>query len=222
MSESHVTLPHAAGQHELVAHQFDDLDQQHKADSLGMWVFLATEVLFFGVLFTAYAIYRMLYPAAWAEASHHLNQPLGALNTAVLLCSSLSVVLAVHAAQTGHRKRLVTFLLLTVVLGAIFLGIKAYEYYVDYLEGLIPGRLFTYESQDAAHVELFFLMYFTMTGIHAFHMIIGLGLFTVLAFFAWRRRYTPEKHMPIELCGLYWHFVDVVWVFLFPLLYLIG
>src|SRR5689334_6834593 len=122
VSESHVTLPHAAGQHGLVAHQFDDLDQQHKADSLGMWVFLATEVLFFGVLFTAYAIYRMLYPAAWAEASHHLNQPLGTLNTAVLLCSSLSVVLAVHAAQTGHRKRLVALLLLTVVLGTVFLG----------------------------------------------------------------------------------------------------
>jgi cytochrome c oxidase subunit 3 len=187
-----------------------------------MWIFLATEVLFFGVLFTAYATFRMLYPGSFTEASHHLNQTLGAINTAVLLCSSLSVALSVHAAQTGNRKRLTALLLLTVVLGTVFLGIKAYEYYVDYHEGLIPGLNFTFASPEAPYVELFFFMYFVMTGIHAFHMIIGLVLFLVLAFFAWRGRYTPEKHMPVELCGLYWHFVDVVWVFLFPLLYLIG
>ena len=138
MSESRVTLPQAAApiadHHAHVAHQFDDLEQQHEADTLGMWIFLATEVLFFSGLFTVYAIYRFLYPVGWAEASEHLNQTMGAINTAVLLCSSLSVALSVHAAQNGHRKQLVALLLLTIVFGTVFLGIKAWEYYVDYQE----------------------------------------------------------------------------------------
>ena len=230
MSESQATLNHiatapaghAAAHHGLVAHQFNDLEQQHEADTLGMWLFLATEVLFFGALFTVYATYRYLYPEAWAEGSHHLNDWLGGINTAVLLCSSLSVALSVHAAQTGQQRRLVLLLLVTIVLGLAFLGIKAVEWYTDYEEGLIPGVRWTQTGEGANHVMLFFVLYFSMTGLHALHMIIGIGVFAVIAYLAWRGAFTPVKHMPIELSGLYWHFVDIVWVFLFPLLYLIS
>ena len=226
VSEVPATIEHAAApvvaHHAHVAHQFDDLEQQHEADTLGMWIFLSTEVLFFSALFTAYATYRFLYPEGFLEASHHLNWPIGAINTGVLLCSSLSVALAVHAAQHGHQRRLVLLLLITMALGATFLGIKAYEYYVDYEEGLIPGLNFTQTGPHAQQVALFFVLYFTMTGIHAFHMIIGLGVFALLAFLAWRGRFTPGQHMPVELTGLYWHFVDIVWVFLYPMLYLVG
>jgi cytochrome c oxidase subunit 3 len=215
-----VAETHAHG-HGLVAHQFEDLAQQKEADSLGMWLFLATEVLFFGALFTAYATYRYLYPAGFTEGSHHLNVPLGTFNTGVLLCSSLSVALAVHAAEQGHRRRLVILLLLTIFFGTAFLGVKAYEYYVDYHEGLIPAFNWTQTGEHAHEQELFFSLYFIMTGIHALHMIIGLAIWAVLTFMAWRGWFTPEKHIPVELVGLYWHFVDIVWVFLFPMLYLI-
>ena len=226
MAEIYPTAPHgghaAAGHNPLVAHQFEDLEQQHEADSIGMWLFLATEVMFFATLFLCYATYRYLFPHGYSEASHHLNTTLGTINTAVLLCSSLSVALAVHAAQTNNRRQLILLLLLTIVFGLIFLGIKAVEYTTDYHEGLIPGLRWTYEGERAREVQLFFVLYFTMTGIHAIHMIIGLGVFAVLAFMAWRGRINADKYMPVELSGLYWHFVDIVWVFLFPMLYLIG
>ena len=212
----------AHGHDGLVAHQFEDIKQQREADSLGMWIFLATEVLFFGGLFTAYAVYRFLHPAGWAEGSEDLNVLLGTINTAVLLCSSLSVALAVHAAQTGNRRQLMLLLGLTIVFGTTFLGIKAYEYYVDYQEGLIPGLRWTQTGEEADELKLFFSLYFTMTGIHALHMIIGLAIFAWLLFMAWRGWLTGGKYMPVELVGLYWHFVDIVWVFLFPMLYLIG
>ena len=231
MSDSHATITHGeaavgeaavAGHHAHVAHQFDTLEQQHEADTLGMCIFLATEVMFFGGLFTAYATYRYLFQEAYVEASHHLNVTYGTINTAVLLCSSLSVALSVHAAQMERRRRLILLLLVTMALGTVFLGIKAVEYYTDYQEGLIPGINWTQTGEHAHQQELFFVLYFTMTGIHALHMIIGLGVFAVMAFMAWRGWFTAERHMPVELAGLYWHFVDIVWVFLFPLLYLIG
>ena len=213
--------------HSVLQHHFENLEQQHETAALGMWVFLATEVMFFGGLFTAYTVYRTLYPAAFAEASHHLSMPMGAANTAVLLCSSLTMALAVHFAQVGRRKPTVVSLFATMLLGVIFLAIKAAEWNLEYHEGLIPGGLFTYVSPDPAHisaqqVELFFVLYFAMTGLHALHMIIGLALMSVLAFNAWRGRYNEDYFSPIENGGLYWHFVDIVWIFLFPLLYLIG
>lgn len=226
MSEIYPAIQHPAGGHGAHhgdhAHQFETLEQQHQADSLGMWLFLAQEVLFFGGLFAAYATYRFLYPEAFLEASHHLNVTLGAINTAVLLCSSLSVAMSVHAAQTENRRLLVALLLLTMVFGIIFLGIKAVEYTTDWHEGLIPGLRWTQTGEHAQQVQLFFVLYFVMTGLHAIHMIIGLAIFAVLAFMAWRGRFTSRHHVPIELTGLYWHFVDIVWVFLFPLLYLIA
>jgi cytochrome c oxidase subunit 3 len=205
-----------------VAHQFDDMAQQHAADSLGMWAFLLTEVMFFGGLFLGYTVYRSAYPQAFAEASHHLDIWLGSINTAVLIGSSLSMALAVHSAQTNERRGLMRFLLLTILLGLVFLGIKGTEYLHKFEEHLVPGANFVYPGPHAHQVQLFFSFYFGMTGLHAFHMVVGLGLLAVLVWQARRGRFSADYYAPVELIGLYWHFVDIVWIFLFPLLYLLG
>ena len=208
--------------HSALAHQFDDVEQQHEASTLGMWVFLITEIMFFGGLFAGYTVYRNAYPEAFADASRHLGVVLGAINTAVLICSSMTMALAVQYAQVGRRKALVTFLLLTIALGSIFLGIKIVEYSHKFHEHLVPGMAFSYEGPHASHAQLFFCFYFVMTGMHALHMIIGIAMLSVLVFLSWRGRFSPEYYSPVELTGLYWHFVDIVWIYLFPLLYLIG
>jgi cytochrome c oxidase subunit 3 len=189
-----------------------------------MWTFLATEVMFLGALIAAYAIYRLNYPPQFGAAAAKLNVPLATLNTAVLLTSSFTMVLAVHAAQTGRRGQLVLFLIVTMILGAAFLGIKFTEYYTDYEEHLVPLRGFIFEPEgvaDPAKAKLFFNFYFALTGLHAIHMIVGIGVLATLVVLAWRGKFSPEYYMPIEASGLYWHFVDVVWVFLFPILYLL-
>jgi cytochrome c oxidase subunit III len=208
--------------HSALAEQFDDLVQQHAAASLGMWVFLVTEMLFFGGLFAGYTVYRASYPEAFREASHHLDLLLGSLNTAVLISSSLTMALAVHSAQAGGRRALVVYLLLTLVLGAVFLGIKGTEYAHKYEEQLVPGIDFGYGGPHAGQVELFMLFYFVMTGLHALHLIVGLGMLAVLAWLAWRGHFSADYYAPVETGGLYWHFIDIVWIFLLPLLYLIG
>jgi cytochrome c oxidase subunit 3 len=209
--------------HPALAHQFDSLGQQTEAATLGMWVFLVTEVLFFGGLFCTYAIYRAWYPQAFAAASHELDVTLGTINTAVLITSSLTMALAVHAAQLGQRRLLMIFLVATMILGAVFLGIKAVEYYDKYTHHHIPGRTFAFEPvEHARHAQIFFSLYFAMTGLHALHMIIGLGIMSVMLWISWRGGISAEYYTPIEVSGLYWHFVDIVWIFLFPLLYLIG
>ena len=205
-----------------VAHQFDDAVQQREAGLLGMWTFLATEVLFFGGLFTGYAVYRHAYPEAFRIGSHFLNLPLGTVNTAVLIFSSLTMALGVHAAQTGRRRSLILLLAATLVLGATFLGIKFVEYHHKFTEQLVPGPRFGYHGPHRAEVELFLSFYFAMTGMHALHMIVGLVLLAVLAEQARRGRFTRAYHAPVVVIGLYWHFVDIVWIFLYPLLYLIG
>jgi cytochrome c oxidase subunit 3 len=220
---SHELNPPAdAVAHPALQHHFDNLDQQVEAATLGMWVFLITEVLFFGGLFLVYATYRHMYPEAFAAASHELDVPLGAINTAVLIGSSLTMALAVHAAQTGSRRLLMVFLMLTIVLGGVFLGIKATEYAHKFAEHHIPGPAFQFEAKYFREAQIFFSLYFIMTGLHALHMIIGIGLMAVMLWLASRRRFSPEYYAPIEVSGLYWHFVDIVWIFLFPLLYLIG
>ena len=205
-----------------VAHQFDDAEQQRDASTLGMWVFLVTEIMFFGGLFTTYVAYRSLFPGAFGHASNDLNVTLGGINTAVLIASSLTMALAVHAAQLGHRGGLVAWLLVTMAFGSVFLGIKAYEYAHKFHEGLVPGPYFTYAGPEAPQAQLFFSIYFAMTGLHALHMVIGIGLLAWLVVAGWRGRFTAAWHNPVENVGLYWHFVDIVWIFLFPLLYLIG
>ncbi len=212
MSESHSAL----------AHQFDDLEQQHEAASLGMWLFLVTEIMFFGGLFTGYTVYRNLYPDAWAAGSNHLNVLIGGFNTAVLIGSSLTMAMAVHAAQLGRRRALVAFLLCTILLGSVFLGVKVFEYADKYHHHLIPGRNFHFEGLLGRQAQLFYCFYFAMTGMHALHMIIGIGILLVLVARARLGQFTADHYAPVEMTGLYWHFVDIVWVFLFPLLYLIG
>jgi cytochrome c oxidase subunit 3 len=215
-----------------LAHHFENLEQQHEANTLGMWMFLATEVLFFGGLFTAYAICRWRYPLDFQAGSERLIIWLGAVNTAVLICSSLTMALAIYSARIGRRTALLGFLAATMLLGSVFLGIKAVEYTIDYNEWLIPGFRFDWNKMPTAehshgepvnpqHAELFFVFYFVMTLLHAIHMVIGLGVLLVLFFLSIRGRYGPMHYTPLEVAGLYWHFVDIIWVFLFPLLYLI-
>jgi cytochrome c oxidase subunit 3 len=203
-------------------HHFDDPVQQNEAATLGMWAFLATEVLFFGGLFTAYAVYRSSYPAAFHEASRHLDVTLGTVNTAVLIGSSLTMALAVWAAQVGKRGGQVLFLLLTILLGSVFLGIKFLEYSHKFHEHLVPGPHFAFHGHDPVHAQIFFSLYFIMTGMHALHMVIGIVLLAILTVRARLGRFGPAYHSPVEIHGLYWHFVDIVWIFLFPMLYLIG
>lgn len=188
-----------------------------------MWAFLITEILFFGGMFMAYILYRAKFGDAFASASAHLDWRLGGVNTAVLIISSLTMALAVYYSQMGDRKKLMLFVVLTMILGATFLGIKAWEYYTKFRDNLIPGFDFVWKGHgDPKHVEMFYFIYFAMTGIHALHMVIGLGIMTVIFIMARRGRFTPEYHSPVEISGLYWHFVDIVWIFLFPLLYLLG
>ena len=208
--------------HPALQHHFPDLETQKDAVSLGMWVFLAQEVLFFGGLFLAYTVYRNVYFAGFSEASHHLDWKLGGANTAVLIGSSLTMALAVRAAALGRRKTIVWMLLLTILLGGVFLGVKVVEYKDKFDHHLVPGHGFRWEGPNAHPAEIFYSLYFAMTGLHALHMIIGIPIIAVIAWMAQRGRFSPAYHSPVEMVGLYWHFVDIVWIFLFPLLYLVG
>jgi cytochrome c oxidase subunit III len=212
--KGHTTISHA--------HHFEDMDQQRETASIGMWAFLVTEVMFFGGVFAAYAVMHALDPLAFGEASRKLNVVLGATNTAVLICSSLTMAFAVRSAQLNRRKSLVVYLVATIILGGAFLGIKAIEYSHKIHEHLIPGAGFTFEGPHFGGAQIFFSFYFAMTGLHALHMIIGIGLMMWLIVKTKRGRFSEEYYSPVENVGLYWHFVDIVWVFLFPLLYLIS
>ncbi len=204
-------------------HHFDSVEQQREASNLGMWVFLVTEIMFFGGLILAYVIYRMMYFQAFATASETLSIKLGGINTAVLIASSLTMALAVHSAQLSRKKALIFFLVVTIMLGSVFLGIKVIEYADKFHERHVPGANFLFEEgADPTHAEIFFSLYFCMTGLHALHMIVGVGLLSWLTFYSWKGLYSAGYYSPVENCGLYWHFVDIVWIFLFPFLYLIS
>ncbi len=205
-----------------VAHQFDDAEQQRAAATLGMWVFLVTEIMFFGGLFTAYLVNRLFFGATFAAASRHLDVTLGTINTAVLIASSFTMALAVRAAQLGARRAQVLLLLATMALGTAFVVIKGAEYLHKVHQHLVPGLDFRWAEGAPGGAYLFFSLYFAMTGLHAVHVLIGLGLLAWLVLAARRGRFGPAYHAPVEVTGLYWHFVDIVWIFLFPLLYLIG
>jgi cytochrome c oxidase subunit III len=205
-------------------HHFATPEQQMDAATLGMWTFLITEVLFFGGMFTAYAIYRGIYPAAFASTSEFMNVKIGATNTVVLICSSLTMAMAVRSAQLSNRAGLIKYLIGTMIFGTAFLVIKGFEYHAKWVEHLVPGFGFAFpEHPEFAHnAQILFFLYFCMTGMHALHMIIGLGLLTHLLIQGSRRVFHANYYAPVEMIGLYWHFVDIVWIFLFPLLYLIG
>jgi len=219
LADTDTTFPHAAG----LKHHFDDSAQQLESSTLGMWVFLLTEIMFFGGMFGAYTDYRNLYPHAFASTSHFMNVTIGAINTGVLICSSFTMVLAVRASQLGQKKALIMFLVFTLILGCVFLGLKYVEYHEKWVDHHIPGPGFRYaESQYFHQAQILFFLYFAMTSMHAMHMIVGAGLLTTLIIMASRNRFSAEWYTPVEMIGLYWHFVDIVWIFLFPLLYLIG
>lgn len=221
----------------LLYHQFDDVAQQHEASVLGMWVFLATEVLFFGGLFAAYLVYRTLHPEAFIIGSQAQLVWLGGVNTAVLLCSSLTMALAVRAAQLRQRPRMVVLLIATMIFGAAFLGIKAFEYHRDWEEKLVPGLRFDRRPgaegavghlagkavplETVQGVEMYFVLYFFMTGLHAIHLIIGIVVVGIMAWLGGTRWLSGCGETHVDVTGLYWHFIDIVWVFLYPLLYLV-
>jgi Heme/copper-type cytochrome/quinol oxidase, subunit 3 len=202
-----------------LAEQFDEMPQQQEAATLGMWTFLATEILFFGAMFLGYLVNRHLHPQAFAAASEHTIVLFGTLNTAILLTSSLTMALAVRAAQSGDQKWISRFLIFTVLLAIGFLVVKGLEYRDDLREHLWPGPHFRTDLPREA--QIFWFLYWAMTGLHALHVIIGIGLISVMAWMASRGKFSPAYHTPVEVTGLYWHFVDIVWIFLYPLLYLI-
>ncbi len=206
----------------VVSHQFDDMRQQSEAGRLGMWTFLVTEVLFFGGAFTLYTAYRIEHHAAWIIGSLKMDYTLGTINTGILLISSLTMALGVHAAQHGHRSRIVLWLSSTWILGWLFLAIKFYEYYKHWEEHLVPGAHFAYLGAHHAQVQLFMSFYFIMTGMHAVHMTVGILLVSVLIGMAAAGKFDQVYHTPVVAIGLYWHFVDIVWIFLYPCFYLVG
>ena len=205
----------------VLASQFASLEQQQQTATFGMWVFLATELLLFGALFTAYAVNRFRYPDVFALASRDLEAGTGAINTAVLIGSSFMMALAVNGARTDRRKRLLSGLAGAMLLGMVFMGFKVLEYYHHYQHHEFPGLSFIYTKPNPDETRIFFFLYFVMTGVHAVHLTIGIGLVMIILVQSYRCQYTSLYYTPVELSGLYWHFVDVIWIFLFPLLYLI-
>ncbi len=205
-----------------LAHQFEDMPQQKESAVIGMWSFLITEILFFGGFFATYLIYRSYYPEAFFEGSSHLDIPLGAFNTMVLIISSLTMAMAVHKSHEGNKKGIMVYLILTGILGLTFLVVKYFEYSAKIEYGLVPGLVWHPQGENSPQLALFYSLYFGMTGMHALHMIIGIGLLIWLFIKTAQGTYTAEYNAPVEIFGLYWHFVDIVWIFLFPLLYLLG
>jgi cytochrome c oxidase subunit 3 len=205
--------------HAALQEQFEEMPQQKEAATLGMWAFLATEVLFFGAMFLSYIVYRHTYPQAFAEASHHTIVLFGTVNTAILLTSSLTMALAVHAARENNISWLFRFLAITIAFALAFLAVKGLEYHDDLKEHLWPGAHFRADLPPQA--QIFWVLYWMMTGVHAVHVTVGVGLLSVMAWMASRRKFSDTYYTPVEMTGLYWHFVDIIWIFLYPLLYLI-
>jgi cytochrome c oxidase subunit 3 len=204
------------------AHHFASADDEFEAAKQGMWVFMVTEVLMFGGLFVAYGIFRGMYPEMFQAAHKLLAVNLGALNTVILILSSISMAYAVSCTQRGRRDRAILSLVLTFLLAGAFLVVKYFEYSHKIHDGLLPGALFTNTSIQVPKAQLFFSLYFMMTGLHGIHILIGMGLIAWLIKRSANREFSPAFYTPVELVGFYWHFVDLVWIYLFPLLYLVG
>jgi cytochrome c oxidase subunit 3 len=204
-----------------LAHHFPDMKTQEHAARMGMWIFLSTEILLFAVLFTAYAIYRFLFPVGFEEASKLAHVAMGATNTVVLITSSLTVALAIHYARHGENRKVVGLLAITIGFGALFMVLKGVEYYHHWEVGQLPGKLYHFAGVQGPGVSMYFTVYFLMTGLHGLHVLIGMSLLAWVAMRAWRNEFGPGYSTPVELSGLYWHLVDLIWIFLFPLLYLV-
>jgi cytochrome c oxidase subunit 3 len=202
--------------------QFATLAQQTDTATFAMWVFLATEVLFFGGMLLAYAVYRGTYSQGFMEAGRETKIVIGTVNTAILLTSSFTMAWAVHAATKGHRRALTTLLAVTAAFGLVFLGLKGFEYYQEWNEHSVPGLNFHKDSPHAHAIEIFYFLYFMLTGVHGIHVTVGIGIVATMAVRAWRGAFSRIRYTPVEITGLYWHFVDIVWIFLYPLIYLMG
>jgi len=209
---------HAPG----LQHHFTNMTQQFETAKIGMWLFLVTEVLLFGGLFVGYGIMHAKHPEAFVAAHHHLDWRLGAANTIVLLLSSFTMVMGVWAAQTGQKKKLITFLLLTVLLALVFMGVKYVEYSHKFHEGLLPGKYYSHQGDTVPGQFMFFSFYFMMTGLHGIHVLLGIVAILWITFRAWRNQFSAQYYGPVDIVGLYWHLVDLIWIYLFPLMYLIS
>lgn len=223
MSDTAVAHEH----HPALKHHFEDLLQQYEAATLGMWFFISQEVMFFGGLLIAYTVYRFRYYDAFVAASKFQNLTLGTANTAVLIMSSFTMAMAVRSSQLGKKKLLITFLIVTMILGCVFLGIKGVEYHEHWEHHKVPGPSFQFDVAPGtvkvpSSIQMFYVLYFGLTGFHALHMLIGVGVVLWITFRSARGDFGPSYYAPVEITGLYWHFVDIIWIFLFPLLYLIG
>ena len=215
--------PTAPSESTDVAEHFATLSQQHEADTLGMWVFLATEIMFFGTMIASYTMYRITYPQGFQAAGLLMDKTIGTINTAILLTSSLLVALAVHFAHAEKDRKIALCTALTALLGIIFDGLKFYEYGTHIADHLLPGVDFHYSGPFPRATRLFFVLYYVMTGVHALHVAIGVGIFLVLTVqFLRSPKLTPHRRIILANCGLYWHFVDIVWIFLYPFFYLVG
>ena len=209
-------------QRTILYEHFSEIEQQREASAAGIWVFIASEIMFFGVLILAFSVYRFNYAQAFSQGAQELNAALGAVNTGVLFTSGLTMSLAAATNKTGARFWTIVLLLITAVLGAVFLGIKGVEYHEEWRKGLFPGENFRWTTSNSPQVQLFFLLYFIMTGFHALHLVVGIGLILVIGWLVLSGRVHEQHFMPLEVAGIYWHFVDMVWIFLFTLLYLLG
>lgn len=247
MSVEVAATGHGHGAHEDLVHQFEQIDQQNESYIVGMWTFLVTEIMFFGALFLCYTLYRSQAPGVFFEISrHHLNVPLGATNTVFLLTSSFSMAMAVYSAQQKDRRKQLGYLALTILLSFGFLVIKGFEWKEKFEEHHVMGPGFHYGAPPPSpemslpqnrlatgpdvgyeypvhdyQAQMYFSLYFGMTGLHAIHVILGIIVMSVLWVMIFRRHPAVQYYMPVEMTGLYWHFVDIVWIFLFPLFYLI-
>jgi cytochrome c oxidase subunit 3 len=206
-----------------VGHHFDNAEQEFSANKFGFWLFLATEILLFGGLFVAYVVFRNKYPEMFVGAHEHLDRTMGATNTVVLICSSFTMAMAVRAAQTNQYRRQVVLLSATIALAAVFLVIKFFEYKAKIEHGYLPGFWYTpHLATDPANGNIFFGLYFVMTGLHGVHVLAGMIAISWVLQKAVRRQFSSEWYTPVELTGLYWHLVDLIWIYLFPLFYLIA
>ena len=216
------TAIHTEHHDPTLQHHFTTKEQQFDASKIGMWLFLATEILLFGGLFVGYGLMQGKYPEAWVAAHHHLQRSLGAVNTIVLLVSSFTMVMAVWSAQHSKQKALVIFLILTLLCAGAFLGVKYFEYSHKYHDGLLPGKFFDAKQHPSPpHQNIFFSFYFMMTGLHGLHIVGGMVAITWVLVKAMKGRFNSGYYTPVDLVGLYWHLVDLIWIYLFPLLYLI-
>lgn len=213
---------HAKGGEHHFAHHYNSAEHEYATSKEGVWLFLTSEILMFGGLFVGYIIYSHLYPEVFAEGSKHLNWKLGALNTIVLLFSSLTMVLGVHYSQEGNRKKAVTMLATTIACGAIFMIVKYFEYTHKIHEGLLPGTWYSADKHGISNIGLYYSFYFMMTGLHGIHVLAGMLLILWVLLRANKGEFGPKYFTPVEGVGLFWHLVDLIWIFLFPLLYLVG